>query len=946
VKRTLCVAAVLAAACSGHPPKTNTVQQHGHVDTPPEQPMPLWDQVKKGTLPNGLTYYVLPHAKPEGRVYLWLAVNAGSVQEDDDQRGLAHLCEHMAFNGTKRFEKSAIVDYIEKIGMNFGADLNAYTDQDETVYQLQVPTDDPTYVDTGLDILRDWAGDVTYDPDEVKKERGVVMEEWRLDQGAGMRLYEKQSKVLLAGTRYPERITIGDPDIIKNAERDVTKRFYDDWYRPDLEAVVVVGEIDPDKIAKMIEAKFGDLKNPEHEREKVKGGVPDASGTRISIEQDAELPQTYVEITNTFAHRSESTRSDLRRAQVEQLFHLMLNERLQTIMQGPDSPFVWANSSTSDLNREAEGWSRSAGVKTGKVEDALTVLFQEVLRVEKFGFTQTELDRAKKQYLRGITQSAKEIDKRDGRELVQEALRNYFQGEEMPGREAEAEVAKAEIPNVTLDEMNKLGAQYGGDDNRVIEIAGPKSETLPDKARVKEIIAGIAKSDLKPWVDEDANDELMKTKPTPGTVTAETVDKDHGVTTWTLSNGVKVMVKPTDFETDTVMLDALSPGGTAQAKDDVFPSARFAAEVIGAGGLGTHTDVQVDKLLAGKVADVYPWIDETEEGVRASSSVDDLETMLQLVNLTMTAPRKDEQAFAVWKQSTKQWATNRRLSPETAFYEDMRVAYDSKNPRRKPPEPDDVDKVDLDQAMAFYQDRFGDAGDFTFVIVGNVDVATLKPLVEQYLASLPATARKEKEKDIGVKHPKGVTKKEETVGTAPKAAVTVTMYGKEKWTRDGERDIETLAGVLDIRLREVLREDMSGTYGVGVWGDISRIPVQERRFAVQFGCAPENVDKLIKAMWAEIKKVAKSGIGDTYLDKIRETMSRNRQAALVDNGSWAGWLEESARTGDDLTTILDLEGDLARVSSANVKAAAKKYADDKQYFLGIMKPAAADQPAK
>jgi zinc protease len=936
----------LLVACSGGSKKTPTGPDDKGTEVvtqPAEPPLPLWDRVKKGTLPNGLTYYVLPHAKPANRVYLWLAVNAGSVQEDDDQRGLAHFVEHMAFNGTEHFEKQAIIDYLEKIGVNFGADLNAYTSFDQTVYQLQVPTDDPTFVAKGLDILRDWAGGVSFDPEEVDKERGVVLEEWRLGRGAWARLFDEQAPVLFAGSRYADRLVIGLPDILRGAPRDTLVRFYQDWYRPDLMAVIVVGDIDPAAMEKEVAARFADLKGPAEPRERPRAEVPRADGMRISIETDKEMPQTSVTIYNTFAHRPEATQQDYRRLIRDSLYHMMLNERLETLRQEPDAPFLFAGSSTSDLVREADAFSRFAAVKDGRIEEALEVLFAEVVRVERHGFTAAELERAGKQWLRNIQQAAVEIDKRDGRELADEITRNFFEGELMIGRAAEAALAEELIPTITLEELNTLAEEWGGDDNRVVMIAGPDGMKAPSEARIRDIVKAVEKRDLPAWKDEAAGKELIAKKPTPGTVTAERTLEKTGVVEWTLSNGIKVVIKPTDFENDSVLIQGFSPGGTATASDAEFPSARFASEVVGAGGAGEHSDAQLDKLLAGKVVNVFPWIGEIEEGVNASGSARDLETIFQLLHLTMQAPRKDEQAFAVWRQQTLDWVSHRRVDPGSAFWEDMNALLSKDHPRRRPPEVADVEKVELDAALAFYQKRFGDAGDFTFVIVGNVDAETLRPLVETYLGGLASTGRKEKEKDLGIKRPKGKTVKKVEKGIEPKAQVFLTFHGDQKWTRDDDRDIGILAEILGIRLREVLREDMGGVYGVGVWGWVSRRPRQERTLTVQFGCAPENVDKLKQAVFDEIKALQKSGIGDDYLEKVRKGRVRGREVALRENWAWAGWLSQAYRYGDDVDVVLDLDAELARVSSAKVKAAAKKYLDGKQYVLGVLVP---EPPAK
>ena len=931
----------LLVACSGGSKRTTAKPDDpggGSGEVAAEPPLPLWDRVTKGTLANGMTYYVLPHTRPANRVYLWLAVNAGSVQEDDDQRGLAHFVEHMAFNGTEHFAKHEIVNYLQKIGVDFGADLNAYTSFDQTVYQLLVPTDDPTFVSKGLDILRDWAGGISFEPEEVEKERGVVLEEWRLGRGAWARLFDKQAEVLFAGSRYADRLVIGLPDILKTAPREALVRYYKDWYRPDLMAVIVVGDIDPAAIEKEITARFADLKGPETPRERPRAEVPRADGTRISIETDKEMPQTSINIYNTFAHRPESTEGDYRRLIRDALYHLMLNQRLETLREAPDAPFLFAGSSTSDIVREVEGFSRFAAVKDGRVEEALEVLLAEVIRVERHGFTAPELERAGKQWLRGIKQAALEIDKHDGRELADEITRNFFEGELMIGRAAEAALAEEIIPTITLEELNTLAREWGGEENRVIMIAGPDKMKAPSEAKVREIAKAVETREIDPWKEDEGGQDLIAGKPTPGTISAErTLDK-VGVTEWTLSNGIKVVVKPTDFENDTVLIQGFSPGGTATASDADFPSARFASEVVGAGGAGEHSDAQLDRLLAGKVANVYAWIGEVEEGVNAQGSAQDLETIFQLLHLTMQAPRKDAQAFAVWKQQTLDWVSNRRVDPGNAFWEDMNALLSKDHARRKPPEVADVEKVDLEKAFTFYKERFGDAGDFTFVIVGNVDTEKLRPMVETYLGSLASAGRKEKEKDIGIKRPKGKTIKKIEKGIEPKAQVYLTFHGNQKWSRDDERDLGIFVEVLNLRLFEVLREDMGGVYGVGVWGGISRRPRQERTLTIQFGCAPENVDKLKKAVFDEIAAIQKSGIADDYLEKVRKGRVRARETALRENWAWAGWLSQAYKYGDELDVVLDLEAELARVSSAKIKASAKKFADGKQYVLGVLTP--------
>ena len=916
-----------------------------------EQPLALWPEVKRGTLANGLTYYVMKNKKPEKRVLLWLAVNTGSVQEDDDQRGLAHFVEHMSFNGTEHFPKAAIIDYIEKIGMRFGADLNAYTSFDETVYQLEVPTDDAAYLDKGLDVLRDWSAGVTFEPGEVDKERGVVLEEWRLGLGAGRRIYDKHVKVIYSGSRYAERLPIGLADTLRTAPRDALVRFYKDWYRPDLMAVIVVGDVaDPAAIERAIGAKFGDLASAKP-RPRPRGEVPKAGGTRVSIETDKEQTSQSVGISNLFAHRPEATLADFRRSLAEQVYQRMFNERFRTLARKQDSPFSSASLRIENDTREIDSFTRSASVKAGKVEPALTALFTEVLRIEKYGFTQGELERARTNIARQVEQAALDAPTANSRGHADEIKRNFLEGEFVIGRVAERDFTKQQLPQITLAELNQLAKQYGGAANRVITISGPDGKPLPTRDRVLAMIDEVAGATLEPWTEKPAPSALMATPPKPGTIVNETKRDPIGVTEWTLSNGARVIVKPTDFEADAIALVGSSPGGLAKANAAQYPNARYADTIATIGGVAEFDVEELGKLLAGKQASASASINEVTESVSGRASTRDLETMFQLVHLRMTAPRKDADAIAVWRANFVENLLDRERSPEFQFSVKSGEVLWKGHARRKQPKPADIERIDADKALAFYKDRFGDAADFTFVIVGTVDLAALRPLVETYLASLPARGRKETELDVGVRRVGGVVKKTWELGQEPKARVSMLFHDAEPWTRDKERDMYVLGRVVSTRLREILREDMGGVYGVGAGGFVSRSPIQERAFTVSFGADPARVDELIKAARAEIATIAKAGIAESYLAKVKTGFEREREAQLRTNGFWLGWLESSARFGDDPALVLDPAPMIARMTSERVKAAAKRYLDGKRYYQAVMtqksdKPPVAKQPGQ
>jgi len=941
MKRTLLAALVALTACGSPPPaappppKPEPVVARAAPD-PLAADLPLDTRVTKGRLPNGLTYYVMPHKKPEKRAQIWLAVNAGSVLEDDDQQGLAHFVEHMGFNGTKRFPKQALVDFVEKSGVRFGADLNAYTSFDETVYTLQVPTDKPELLAKGIDVLRDWAGDVTFDPEEVEKERGVVLEEWRLGRGAGMRIFDKQAPILLNGSKYAQRLPIGKPEIIKGAPRDAVVRFYKDWYRPDLMAVVAVGDFDAKDVEGRIKTEFGSLPARTSARPRPTPNVPPLERPRTTIETDPEMTSTSVEITTVLPRRPDKSARDFRRTLAERLFHAMLNARLDEVRRLPNAPFLNAFSSSGAFVREADSFRQIALVKDDGVEQGFAALLEEVLRVERHGFTATELERAKVNVLRQAQQAVKEHDTRDGRSYAAEIVRNFMREEAMAGPEAELSLTEKLLADIPLQELNGLGKSLAGD-KRVVAVAGPAKMVKPTPESLTAIGSAAAAREIKPYEDA-ASGALMAQKPTPVPVVKTKTIPEVGVTEWTLKNGARVVLKPTKFANDEIRMTAFSPGGNSLAKDADWETARFAGAIVAQGGLGDLDPTKLRKVLAGKVAVAGARIDELEEGLSGHASPSDLESLLSLVHLSFTAPRKDENAFQAWRTSQLEAAKNRRLSPEGTFADELAIFQSQNHLRRRPPTPESIAKIDLDKALAFYKDRFADAGDFTFVFVGEIDLAKMQPLVETYLGSLPSKGRKESFKDPNVTWPNGVQTKTVTKGTEPKSQVVLTFRGTEKWTRETDSDMRLLGEVLGMRLREVLREDMSGVYGVSANGAILRRPKPEFAFGVRFGCAPENVDKLVKAFFDEVKAIQDKGIGEEYLVKVKELRRRAHETNLKENAFWVRELERVYRYGDDVKEINDIEPTLARVTSANLRAAAKKYVTQKQYILGVLKP--------
>ncbi len=916
-----------------------------HLDAPPSPPAPpddtafaLWPTVQRGTLANGLTWYVMPHRMPKARALVWLALDAGSVQEDDDQRGLAHMLEHMAFEGTRRFPKSSIVDWFEHIGMRFGPDVNAYTGFDQTVYQLEVPTDDPTHLATALDVLRDWARDIEIQPASLERERRVVLEEWRRGRGAQERVAEQQRSVLFEGTRYAERTPIGLPDTIERAPQATIERFYRDWYRPDLMAVIVVGDVDPVATRAAIEARFGDLKNPEPLRARVSGGVPATGPTRVVLTTDPELSQALVTIYDMHPHRPEATWGDYRRALSDQLWMLILAERFAALARRPDSPFSAAGADIDSMTRDIDVLRRSAVAKPGLVDDALRSLFTEVVRLRRHGFTQGEIDRARAQMQRFYEQYDLGYETEPSASFADEITRNFFEGEFMIGPAAEKAAALHVLPTIARADIEAVASAFEANKRRVVMISAAEDAVLPTRERVLAIIAEVEAATILPWEEAPEVGELMTTPPTPGTITAERVIEAIGVSEWTLSNGARVLVKPTDFDVDAFELIGSSPGGFATLPDSAAVALTFSESVLAVGGLGGLDALALGRWAAGKAASANTGIYPTSERVGGSGATSDLETVLELVHLRMTAPRRDDAAIAVWKENNAtQLAAAQRLPEDKATRELTHALYQG-HPLMRPILPEDIRAIDVDRAFAFHRERFGDVSDFTFVIVGDVDLAVLKPLVAKWLASLPGAGRIEKEVDRGVRLAPGVVTRTWRIGKEPKAVVTMWFHGEQAWSRDAERDMSILQQVLDIRLREVLRQDLGGVYGVSVSGGLERAPHPSRQLTLSFGCAPAQVDALVAATHAELAAIAAHGASDEVLTKVRQAALRDREVSLRNNGTWLAWLEYTARFGDDPTTILDPSGYLARITNDHLKAAATRYLDPTQVFLAIRLP--------
>ncbi len=907
------------------------------------QPMPVDPQITMGKFANGLRYYIRPNKKPEKRAELRLVVKAGSILEDDDQRGLAHFVEHMAFNGTKNFPKHELISFIESLGMRFGADINAYTSFDETVYMLQVPTDKPEAMDRAFQVLEDWAHNVTFEPAEIEKERGVVLEEWRSGRGAGMRNTEKIFPVMFKGSRYANRLPIGTPEIIQSGKPERIKKFYDDWYRPDLMAVVAVGDFDKTAIEKLVSSHFGSM--PAHSSPKPRAtfDVPDRSDTGYAINTDKETTTTSVEIDTLLPARPEGTIGAYRQKTVDRLFAGMLNARFAELTQRPDAPFVLGFGGRGGfLARTKEIAFLNALVKEDGIERGLQALLTEAERVARFGFTETELARQKANVLRSYERLSLEKENTPSSSRAGEYVRNFLIDETLPSADDEYALHKRFLPEITLTEINKLAREWFpvSNQNRLVIVTAPQKAgmTVPDEAKLAAIIKDSATAEVKPYVDTVASAVLLESLPGPGKIVKTSSDDKAGLTIWELANGVRVVLKPTTFRADEIIFRAVSPGGTSLVSDADYIPASTATQVINSGGVAKFSAIDLGKMLAGKVASATPFIGELEEGLNGGSSRKDLETMFQLIYLRFTQPRADANAFAAQATQARTIMNNQSAIPEFAFFEALSSARYQNHPRRRLQTAATVNEWNLDKSLAFYKDRFADASDFTFYFVGSFDEATMKPLVERYLGALPSLKRKESWKDIGVKGPAGIVEKRVEKGIEPKSRAAIIFSGPFVFDQERRIGIRAMSEILQTRLLEAIREELGGTYSITAGFSYSKYPKQEYSISIQFGCSPDRTDDLIKRVFEEIEKFKAEGPTEKQLADEKEALIREFETNSKQNGYLLNQISLRFQNEEDPAGIWLIPDFYRKLDAATIKDAAKLYLNTQSFVKVTLFP--------
>lgn len=909
---------------------------------PSAQLLPIDPSVRMGALPNGMRYYIQHNPKPENRAELRLAVHAGSLQEDEKQLGLAHFVEHMAFNGSRHFEKNELINYLEKTGTRFGADLNAYTSFEETVYMLQARTDSLSLLEKGLLIMEDWAGGLSFDAEEIDKERGVVVSEWRTRLSPDQRLQQQYFPVLYKGSRYAERMPIGQPEIIETADQATIRRFYDDWYRPELMAFIAVGDFDVDWMEQEVLHRFSTLQNPEKPIARKDYTVPGHAETLSVIATDKEAAFTRVQVICKHEHQPVKTLADYRRELAHNLYNKMLNARMVEVQLQPNPPFTFAYSGYGSDVGNLGTYTLYAFVREGGAIEGISAVLRETQRALQHGFTETELERHKADLMQSVENDYREREKMQSGNLASRYVYHFLDDNPIPSPEQRLNLYRELLPEITLGDINLLPRQWLTDSNRVVIVTGPDNEDVPLPSE-KEMLALLQHFDtlkLAPYVDQVNDAPLLEKNLQPQPISSREQLDSLGITVLELSNGVKAYLKPTDFQSDEILMSAFSPGGHSVYGMETYYSASNAATIIDQSGLGPFSMPELQKKMAGKRASAGPYINELFEGLSGNSDTESLETMLQLAYLYFTAPRRDSAAFLSYLSRQASIFENMMANPYY-YYADIKnqVKYQG-HPRRQITSLADLQKIKLDEVMRTYRDRFADAGDFTFVFVGNFTPEALEPLLATYLGNLPATGREESWKDVGANLAEGHIDTAIIRGQAPKALVEMNYHGPFEYESQERHHFYSMVSALRIRLREAMREDKGGVYGVNVNGIALPYPTPQYRITLSFNTDPDRAEELIATAKETIAVLQNQGIDEEILQKVKETQRQGRIKGLKENSYWLGQISTRLQYGIGLEGILleRYEPYIEKLAAEDIQKAAQHYFQEDHFIQVVLMP--------
>ena len=906
-------------------------------------PLPVNPSVKIGQLPNGLKYYILKNALPASKVQLRLVVNAGSVLEDNDQQGLAHMMEHMNFNGSVHFKRNELVDYLQSIGVKFGADLNAYTTFDETVFILPIPSDDTAKLEKGFTILEDWAGNATLDTAAINKERGIVLEESRLGQGANGRLSDQYFPELYHGSAYAHRLPIGKDSIIKNFDPSALTRFYKTWYRPDLEAVVIVGDIDPAAAEREIIRHFSHFTNPSPEVPRPQIiPIPEREQNTGMVLTDKEQTMKILQVFN-YVEKATPTRTwnDFRQTIVEGLFNEMINARLSELSQLPEPPFLFGSTRFSEFSRGYRSFFSFAVIGDKPAKPAIDSLLALNAGVQKFGFLATELERAKSTLLNQLQTAYDNRDKTLSDYLVQGYINNFLEGTPIVGISNRYAFTKKVLPTISLAEVNALTKKMEARQGKFVLLLSPAKDSaeLPTNSELLADVAAGEKLPPKQYTETVTAKTLMNELPHTGKIIAETKNDTLGTTDLTLSNGITITLKPTEFKNDDIQMDSWRWGGSVNFGLADKANAENAANLVMTMGVKDLSPTDLRKFLAGKTVTAQPYISPYDEGIQASSSVKDFETMLQLVHLYFTAPRKDAPLFQSYIHNQASFFQNLRSNPNTYFSDSVAHLEFHNDPwAAYLPDSATYSKISLDRSFAIYKEVYSNAYGLHFTFVGNIDIKKIEPLLALYLGSLPAKEKENKFTDQGLRPVKGIQQILINKGTAKQSMIELIFNGEALYSPEEVLKLQVLTDALNIRVTEELRESMSGMYTGGIFGTLLNRPYNHYEITAVIPCGPENVDKLTAALMGIIRNAIDSGVPQKDLDKVKANLQKQDDEQMKQNEHWLDGLTYAWIERYNPRWIDDYSKKLAALTVEDVKEAAKKYFQMDRYIKAVLNP--------
>ena len=895
------------------------------------QQLSLDDKVRYGKLPNGLTYYIRYNKLPEQRVDFHIAQKVGSILEQENQRGLAHFLEHMAFNGTKNFPNNQMKDYLEKNGIKFGENLNAYTSIDETVYMIKnVPTTRDGLLDSCLLILHDWSNFISLEDNEIDKERGVIKEEWRTRNNARSRMFEKILPEIYGDDLYGHRLPIGLMDVVENFKYDELREYYHKWYRPDLQGIIIVGDIDVDKMENQLKSIFADVPNPVNPAKRIYFPVTDNKNPIISIVSDVEATDNVLYVFNkqdAFPEEAKSSPEYLIFSYINMMCSQMIDVRFQEITKKKDSPFVYASAGSEEffISKTKDAWTSYAQTKDGKIEEALRVLLQETKRAKNFGFTQTEYDRVRADFFKELENAYQERDKEKNSAYTQEYIRHFLDAEPAPGIEFEYYFYKNYAEKVPIETINQYFSQSISDENVVIVLMMPEKKDLaiPSQNDLLNVLSQVESDVLSPYEDKRVDSELIKKMPKKKAKVISKTTTKMGETEWQLSNGVKVQFKTTDFKKDQILMSASSLGGTSLLDEKHMPTILLIDDLITLGGLGNFSSIDLNKALAGKKVVVKPSIDLRTENFSGSSTPADFETMLQLIYLYLTQPRSDKEMFESYISRLKSELKNYEANPKVAFVDTIHNTLYNKHVRAQRIKPEMLDLVNYELAMDMYKKRFLNADEFIFTFVGNINPDSVQSLIEKYLGALPKQKQKETFVDVKMYPVKGIIEKSfERKMETEKSSIFINYTGVCDYSLENRIKMDMLSQIMDIIYIEKIREDEGGTYGVKVRGSVSKYPFENFNLQISFDTNTALKDKLLEIVYQEINQIMENGPSQTNLYKVKEFMLKKIKEQKAENAYWLSVMNELNFTGLDKVT--QYEEELKSINIEDIKLFSEK----------------------